>query len=95
MKPNEKGNAANIALDTLGRGLTMKNIQQNQIGINTILPFFALPKTPSRLLKGIVDICPDCCKPLEYAGIKIINDRELKIKKILCWECYDEMGGCE
>ncbi len=48
-----------------------------------------LPNPPSRLLKDIIDICPDCSAPLDFAGIRIVNDDSLKIVKILCGECFE------
>ncbi len=50
-----------------------------------------LPEPPVRLLKGIVDICPECCRPLDLTGIRIINDSSLKIVKICCENCFAEM----
>ncbi len=58
-------------------------------GINPICAECALPNPPARPLKGIVDICPECCAPLDFSGIHIVNDDSLKIVKILCCECYE------
>ncbi len=90
MNKNEKATACNDGSKTkLTQELTMYKIHQKQFQINTTVTVFALPKPPSRLLNGIIDICPDCCAPLDFAGIRIVNDDSLKIVKILCGECYE------
>ncbi len=51
---------------------------------------FRLPVPPVRPLQGIIDICAECCAPLEYAGMHVLNDAEGFILKVLCDLCAVE-----